>query len=76
MTQFIPTRKEKVSHIDYVNWRIYFFSFAAMSDDRFGQAFVNRFYPDAGEALADVFYSTKNPVILEKEIYDRFIKFD
>ncbi len=72
---FVPTRNQKISHKDYAIWRLDFFE-KDVKNLRFGQAFVNRFYPEVGEGVADIFYSNQNNAILEQEIYNRFVKFD
>ena len=49
---------EKISFDKYQRWRVSFFKDADNKRLRFGQAFINTFYPSVGQAVSQVFYET------------------
>lgn len=49
---------DKLTYDKYRRWRISFFNSTDSKTMRFGQAFVNTFFPSVGEPIAHLFYET------------------
>lgn len=49
---------EKITFDKFDRWRLQFFNSKDNKHLRFGQAFVNTFYPSVGEPISHLFYET------------------